>query len=128
MRRNRTSLKSYQVISLSKSPFFPIFLLCHCKLNMNNRLMKCLPFFILISLAPAIRVTPNSPCTKICLSNGSDPSNTSSSDIVCTDSGFSKAIGQKFAACVDCLQKSTFSNADESDQEWLFCEFFYYST
>jgi hypothetical protein len=86
--------------------------------------MKSLTFFILISIARAIRVTPNSPCTAVC---GSDPSNTFGSDIVCTDSGFSKAIGQKFATCVNCLQQSTFSNADENDQEWFICEFLYYS-
>ena len=94
---------------------------------MNNILMKSLTFFILISISRAFRVTPNSPCTVVCVSNGSDPSNTAGSDIVCTDSGFSTAIGQKFEACVSCLQKSTFSNADENDQEWFICEFLYYS-
>jgi hypothetical protein len=91
---------------------------------MNNILAKFATLFILMSIARALRVTPNSPCTSVCVDNGSGRPNTSGSDIVCTDSGFSKAkVGRKFASCVNCLQNSTFSNADENDQDSFICEF-----
>jgi len=90
--------------------------------------------FVLIGLltqqALSIQVTPNSTCAKFCLDNpNSDPSdpnnsNTYGSDIVCSDSDYiDNAVGQKFEACVSCLQNSTAEADGERDQWWFLCEF-----
>ncbi|KAJ3529033.1 hypothetical protein NM208_g9939 [Fusarium decemcellulare] len=78
------------------------------------------------SLAPALQVTPNSPCAQFCLdSSDHDSSNHKSSsthgdDIVCNDDEFaSRSEGQKFQRCLSCLQDSTFKNGDENDQDWF---------
>ncbi|KAF4632361.1 hypothetical protein G7Y89_g5766 [Cudoniella acicularis] len=71
----------------------------------------------------ALRVTQNSPCAWICL-EGSSPditdasqSSTSGSEIACQDQSFSTtAVGQKFKACVSCLQNSTTTGTNGNDQ------------
>jgi hypothetical protein len=83
------------------------------------------------ALAPAwaLQVTPNSPCATQCIDYaGTDPSdpnvsNTYGSDIVCNDADYnSTATGLKFQNCISCLQNSTASNEDETDQSWFLCE------
>lgn len=81
-------------------------------------------------VASAIQVTPNSPCSSVCIDSRSldvsDPnsSSTQNSDLSCKDSDFtSSATGQKWTACLGCLQNSTFSQDSESDQGWFFCRF-----
>lgn len=78
----------------------------------------------------AIQVTPNSPCSSVCLDSTtldkSDPnsSNTESSDIVCEDVALNTtSTGSKWKQCMTCLQTSTFEQGSESDQYWFICEF-----
>lgn len=74
----------------------------------------------------ALQVTPNSPCSSVCLDSStldrSDPnsSNTESSDIVCDDVALnSTSTGSKWKQCMTCLQTSTFEQGSESDQYWF---------
>ncbi|KAI8958633.1 hypothetical protein F5Y11DRAFT_351306 [Daldinia sp. FL1419] len=74
----------------------------------------------------SLQVTPNSPCASVCVdSTGldfSDPnsSSTGNPDISCYDTEYSTtSTGKKFQKCMSCLQDSTFSQGDESDQLWL---------
>ena len=90
-----------------------------------------LPFLILLNLALALQVTPNSPCASVCLDDStksaSDPasSNTGASEIVCLDRGYSTTeVGKKYQACVSCLQDSTSSDSGENDQEWFLCKLY----
>ncbi|CAK7224013.1 hypothetical protein SCUCBS95973_005376 [Sporothrix curviconia] len=83
--------------------------------------------FRFIATAQAIQVTPNSPCASLCIDNSSldvsDPnsSTTTNADMSCDDSDFvSSAAGQKWTACMGCLQNSTFAQGVESDQAWFF--------
>lgn len=78
----------------------------------------------------ALQVTPNSPCSSVCLDSStldrSDPnsSNTESTDIVCEDVALnSTSTGSKWKQCMTCLQSSTFEQGSESDQYWFICEF-----
>lgn len=80
--------------------------------------------------AIALQVTPNSPCSSVCLDSttldSSDPnsSNTDSSDIVCEDVALNTtSTGSKWKQCMTCLQTSTFEQGSESDQYWFMCEF-----
>ncbi|KAK3373773.1 hypothetical protein B0T24DRAFT_528711 [Lasiosphaeria ovina] len=77
-------------------------------------------------LALALQVTPNSPCSSVCMDqpdlDQSDPtaSNTKNSDIVCQDGALAKsATGTKWQTCMTCLQTSTFSKGGETDQGWF---------
>lgn len=78
-------------------------------------------------LAPALQVTPNSPCAAVCLDSPdldvSDPnsSNTRNSDISCHDDDYSRPVGTKFRECLTCLQHSGFSQGSESDSTWFLC-------
>lgn len=82
----------------------------------------------ILSLAHALRVSPNSPCTSACTDPGisqSDPDffNEQWKDVLCSDSDFdSKAQGQKLKSCFTCLQNSTYTQGSESDQEWFLCK------
>ncbi|KAI1856096.1 hypothetical protein JX265_011811 [Neoarthrinium moseri] len=74
----------------------------------------------------ALQVTPNSPCSSFCVDSNdldfSDPnsSNTGNKDITCYDKEFaSSSAGQKFHRCMSCLQDSTFSQGQQSDQAWF---------
>ncbi|KAH8598094.1 hypothetical protein B0O99DRAFT_738941 [Bisporella sp. PMI_857] len=74
----------------------------------------------------AIQVSPNSPCSSVCLDDPSkDPSDpnsssTTGSDIVCRDAGYTNtAVGRKYQACVSCLQNSTSTDSRENDQAWF---------
>lgn len=77
----------------------------------------------------ALQVTPNSPCSAKCIDSSSldesDPnsSTTTVDDIVCEDADFtSSSTGSKWKSCMSCLQNSTFSQGDESDQQWFLCK------
>lgn len=83
---------------------------------------------LLTRLASALQVTPNSPCSSLCIDNASlDPSdpnssNTYNSDIVCSDDDYaSSPVGVKWQNCMSCLQNSTFSQGTENDQMWFLC-------
>ena len=91
-------------------------------------------FLLLIHQAPALQVTPSSPCAAVCLDDRSqdvsDPtkSNTHGSDIACSDSSYSATVvGEKFESCVNCLQNSAFSDSGENDQAWFLCKFHHIS-
>lgn len=93
------------------------------------RQFMVLPLLLLVPRIWALQVSPNSPCAAICLDDGtkdaSDPktSNTYGSDIVCSDTSYTKTVtGEKFEACISCLQTSSFSESDENDQAWFICE------
>ncbi|KAM7196511.1 hypothetical protein V8F20_006985 [Naviculisporaceae sp. PSN 640] len=76
-------------------------------------------------LVSSLQVTPNSPCSKVCVDSLtldlSDPnsSNTRNSDIVCKDADLGSPRGTKWKECMTCLQTSTFSQGSESDQTWF---------
>ncbi|KAG9246245.1 hypothetical protein BJ878DRAFT_574210 [Calycina marina] len=77
-------------------------------------------------VALGLQFTPDSPCTSKCLDSSSkdasDPtsSNTTASDVVCLDLAYTTTgIGEKYQACVSCLQDSTSSNNGENDQAWF---------
>lgn len=87
-------------------------------------LALALPYHIL-----ALQVAPNSPCSSMCIDSSgldvSDPnsSNTAPSDIVCQDADFTNThIGSKWKQCMSCLQNSTFTQGEESDQYWFIRE------
>lgn len=80
--------------------------------------------------AVSIQVSSNSPCASLCLDNPTqnttDPtiSNTHASEITCVDSDYANSpVGEKFMSCVSCLQNSTASDDNGSDQEWFLCKF-----
>ncbi|KAI3401059.1 hypothetical protein diail_770 [Diaporthe ilicicola] len=93
--------------------------------------MACRSTHVLLALAlpfliSALQVTPNSPCSSVCIDSSgldsSDPnsSNTLPSDIVCQDAQFtSTQHGSKWKQCMTCLQNSTFTQGEESDQYWF---------
>lgn len=79
--------------------------------------------------ASSLQVTPNSPCSSLCIDSNdldiSDPnsSNTVNDDITCYDTDFNAtATGRKFQSCMTCLQDSSFSQGRESDQAWFLCK------
>lgn len=71
-----------------------------------------------VGVSSALQVTPNSPCSKLCF-NDAGLSSISGADIICNDKGHSKAPGQKFQKCIECLQTSSFGTDEENDQGWL---------
>jgi hypothetical protein len=83
--------------------------------------------FILLlatTLATAIQVTPNSPCTAVCTDGSSSISDrtlsgTHEEDIVCSDDAYASGKGQQFQQCLDCLQTSGFGTDTENDQMWF---------
>lgn len=77
-----------------------------------------LPIVALLSqTAQAIRAVKNSPCEAKC----GDISNTTASDIVCTDADYGTPTGQIFAECITCQLNSTTLDPEtgESDLKWL---------
>lgn len=81
---------------------------------------------LLTAYATALQVTPNSPCASFCVDSNdldfSDPnsSTTGNDDMTCYDSEYtSSPAGQKFQRCISCLEDSTFSQDDETDQLWF---------
>lgn len=76
----------------------------------------------------SLQVSSNSPCTSLCLDPGQNTtspsiSNTLGSEITCVDKDYdSTPNGQRFMACVNCLQTSTASDDNGSDQEWFLCK------
>ncbi|KAK7751663.1 hypothetical protein SLS62_006323 [Diatrype stigma] len=94
---------------------------------MGSHLLRLtLTLTLLTRHTAALQVTPNSPCASFCVDSNdldfSDPnsSNTDNKDITCYDSEYtSSPAGQKFERCISCLQDSTFSQDDESDQLWF---------
>lgn len=85
-------------------------------------------FLLASPLVSSLQVTPNSPCSKVCVDSTtldlSDPnsSNTRNSDIVCQDADLGSPAGTKWRDCMTCLQTSTFSQGSESDQAWFLCK------
>lgn len=66
----------------------------------------------------SLQVSSNSPCTSVCTSSSS--SSTLGSEIACLDADYAGTpTGQKFMSCVSCLQTSTASDENGSDQEWF---------
>ncbi|KAL7797606.1 hypothetical protein V8C37DRAFT_370075 [Trichoderma ceciliae] len=85
-----------------------------------------LPSFIMtLSLAHALRVSPNSPCTSVCTDSDISQSDPNFFDeqwkaTVCSDKDFdSKPEGQKLKSCFTCLQNSTYTHGSEDDQDWF---------
>ncbi|PQE16609.1 LPXTG-domain-containing protein [Rutstroemia sp. NJR-2017a BBW] len=71
------------------------------------------------SIAPALRVTPNSPCTSLCTDDQNGQS-IDGSQIVCQDNNFvTTTPGQKLKACIACLQLSTAAGHSQHDQKWF---------
>lgn len=77
----------------------------------------------------ALQVTPNSPCSSKCTDSSAsdvsnpDSSNTVPADIVCQDADLtSTTTGVKWKTCMSCLENSTYTQGDESDQGWFLCE------
>lgn len=69
----------------------------------------------------AFQVSPSSPCSSQCTTDG--PVNTNTSEIVCSDSDFSTtSSGLKLKNCVECLQTSRYFLANESDVGWFLCK------
>lgn len=67
----------------------------------------------------ALRVTPDSPCSSQC----TDSSPTAAANIVCGDADLTAtSTGVEWKQCMSCLQNSTYSEGDESDQGWFLCE------
>ncbi|KAK5631150.1 hypothetical protein RRF57_006865 [Xylaria bambusicola] len=100
--------------------------------QISNYIMELFRFLCLLGLlipySLALQVTPDSPCASFCIdSEGddvSDPnaSTTTNKDITCYDSKYvSSPAGQKFQRCISCLQDSTFSQGEETDQLWFLC-------
>lgn len=88
---------------------------------------------IITSQTTALQVSPDSPCSAVCVDDlnqdvsSSSSSNTFGSDIVCLDDDYSKtAAGEKYKSCVSCLQtstaKSTEEGKEEDDQSWFLCK------
>ncbi|OBT67161.1 hypothetical protein VE03_02682 [Pseudogymnoascus sp. 23342-1-I1] len=75
------------------------------------------------TIASALRVTPNSPCTTVCVNGGSTTdqtlSGTHDGDIVCNDDDYTSEKGQQFEECLDCLQASSFGTDANNDQMWF---------
>ncbi len=70
--------------------------------------------------ARAMLVTNGSPCDQNC---GNVLSSTSGSDMDCDQSTFSSSsAGIVYQSCVDCELKSTYSNNNQTDLQWLLCE------
>ncbi|OBT78781.1 hypothetical protein VF21_02505 [Pseudogymnoascus sp. 05NY08] len=90
-----------------------------------------LPFFragfilllFILTFASALRVTPNSPCTTVCVNGGSTLdqtlSGTHEGDIVCNDEDYTSKKGQQFEECLNCLQGSSFGTDADNDQMWF---------
>ncbi|KAK2594918.1 hypothetical protein QQS21_007366 [Conoideocrella luteorostrata] len=89
-------------------------------------LLAIMPF--LLQPGTALQVTPNSPCSAVCIDASdldvSDPnsSTTRGRDIVCDDGQFDASPasrGGRFRSCLSCLQTSTYTQGKESDQAWF---------
>lgn len=96
---------------------------------MAARFLHRLLFAAALPYVLAIQVTPNSPCSSVCVDSTaldlSDPnsSNTVASSIVCEDADYtSTSGGKKWTQCMTCLQSSTFVQGGESDQYWFLCK------
>ncbi|KAI1478011.1 hypothetical protein F4774DRAFT_181166 [Daldinia eschscholtzii] len=92
--------------------------------------MAFLTFTLIFALfaqhTTSLQVTPNSPCSSLCVDStgldfsDSNSSNTRNSDISCYDTEYSTSpAGKKFQKCMSCLQDSTFAQGAESDQLWF---------
>lgn len=87
---------------------------------------------LLLRLARAVEVTPNSPCSSLCdnfISNDSDPGDDRNSftlgkDVVCNDYEYvSTASGRKFKDCLKCELNSTATDSKTHQNEayWVLC-------
>ncbi|KAJ4423831.1 hypothetical protein N0V82_001570 [Gnomoniopsis sp. IMI 355080] len=84
--------------------------------------LALLLLFTLFDPLLALSVTPDSPCSSKCTSDGSESttSNTVTADIVCDDSDFTSTTkGETWKECMSCLQNSTYTQGEESDQGWF---------
>ncbi|KAH6611144.1 hypothetical protein Trco_001164 [Trichoderma cornu-damae] len=92
-------------------------------MSMARRILSLV--LVTLSLADALRVSPDSPCTSVCANSNvsqSDPnfSDEQWKDIVCSDKDLdSKPEGQRLKSCFTCLQNSTYAHGGENDQDWF---------
>ena len=84
------------------------------------------PLLLLSHIAPraaALYVTEGSPCWDVC----NDPTNTTSSEIVCLDAAYNDTTtGEDFQKCISCALESNYTdpNSQLSDVDWGLCECF----
>ncbi len=73
------------------------------------------------SLATALIVAPESPCSKFC---GNTLSSTSPDEMVCTEGGYTgTSFGVVYQNCVNCEAKSTFAaEKGGTDLQYMLCE------
>lgn len=75
--------------------------------------------FLFLRPAASLQVTAGSPCASSCV-GAPHLSPSSSYGLACKDQDFvSKYNGQLFQSCLTCLQESSFSKGDETDQQWF---------
>jgi hypothetical protein len=78
--------------------------------------------FLFLRPAASLQVTAGSPCASSCV-GAPHLSPSSSYGLACMDQDFvSKYNGQLFQSCLTCLQESSFSKGDETDQQWFLCK------
>jgi hypothetical protein len=102
----------------------------------SMRLSSLLTLLFLSGPTLALQVSSKSPCTSLCLdasqnttSSSSTSSPTLGSDISCLDSDYAAtSSGRRFMSCVSCLQTSTASDENGSDQQWFLCKLPYKGT
>ncbi|KAM3081098.1 hypothetical protein ACMFMG_005051 [Clarireedia jacksonii] len=81
-----------------------------------THLISCL---FVASITLALKVTPNSPCMSFCTDDQNNQS-IDGTEIVCQDDNFMTTTpGQKFKACITCLQLSTAAGDSQNDQNWF---------
>lgn len=124
-RRIRTHHSSNGVSSKEESDHRPLSTLTMASILMRSLLVA----FLLAHTTLSLQVSSTSPCSSVCLAPGQDASgpnviNTAGSDVICIDDNYATTpTGQRFMACVSCLQTSTASDENGSDQEWFICRF-----
>ena len=70
-------------------------------------------------LAAALRIAPDSPCSKYC---GNVLSSTAADEMACDAGTLTKTtIGLVWEKCVQCLLTSNYVSGDQSDLQWLLC-------
>lgn len=73
---------------------------------------------LLFGFTDGLGVTPNSPCSSLCLGPGTI-SETHGIEIACNDDEYSQPKGERLEKCLDCLQTSGFGDDKEDDQSWF---------
>lgn len=89
--------------------------------TLPGTLRALLRVLVFSTASGAFQVSPSSPCSSQCTTDGAV--NTDTSEIVCSDADFSTtSSGLKFRDCIQCLQTSRYSLGNESDVDWFFCK------